>query len=98
VIHKFHPDALEEYREAVRFYEAARVGLGRRFDNEVRITIKRIVQNPTQWRIFEEDVRVCSVGVFPYQILYTVEPDHVLIVAVKHDKRHPDYWRYRRRP
>jgi len=43
----------------------------------------------------EDDVRRCLVRVFPYSILYTVEPDFILIVAVMHGKRQLGYRRYR---
>ena len=33
--------------------------------------------------------------VFPYGILYTIERDFVLIVAVMHLSREPEYWRHR---
>ena len=32
---------------------------------------------------------------FPYNILYAVEHDLILIVAVAHQKRRPRYWRAR---
>ena len=33
--------------------------------------------------------------VFPYQILYTIESDHVLIVAIARYSREPGYWQQR---
>jgi hypothetical protein len=32
---------------------------------------------------------------FPFSVYYRVLPDDLQILAVKHDKRHPDYWRDR---
>jgi len=29
---------------------------------------------------------------FPYSIIYTIEPDHIRILAVAHSKRKPEYW------
>jgi hypothetical protein len=34
---------------------------------------------------------------FPYGIYYTIEADTVVIWAVKHLRRDPDYWQVRRR-
>jgi len=76
---------------------ARRAVLGDRFASEIRSAIRRILETPQRWRadMLEEDVRRCVVRVFPYSVLYTIEPDFILIVAVMHHKRQPGYWRYR---
>jgi hypothetical protein len=33
--------------------------------------------------------------VFPYAVLYSIEDDYILIVAIAHGKRRPGYWRHR---
>jgi plasmid stabilization system protein ParE len=84
-----------EFEEAVRYYRARGRVLGDRFAAEVRFAIRRILETPERWRVLEEDVRRCLVRVFPYSVLYTIEPGFILIVAVMHGKRQPGYWRYR---
>ena len=93
--HVFHPDAAEEFAEGVRFYKKRERNLGKRFSREVRVTIQKIVETPKHWRVLEEDVRRCLVRVFPYLVLYTIEPDFILIIAVMHGKREPGYWKHR---
>ena len=97
MIHFFHPDAAVEFEEAVRYYQERGRTLGDRFAAEVRRTIGSILATPGRWRVLEDDVRRCLVRVFPYSVLYTIEPNSVLIVAVAHAKREPGYWRYRLR-
>ena len=58
-------------------------------------TIERILKAPTRWRIIEQNVRRCLAHTFPYSVLYTVEDDFVLILAVAHCAREPGYWRER---
>ncbi len=91
----FHPDALVEYEESARYYAGCQAGLETRFMAAVEHAIQQITSAPEQWRVFEDDVRRCLTHVFPYAILYTIEPDHILIVAVMHCHREPDYWRKR---
>ena len=91
----FHPEAALEFEEAVRFYKRRGRGLGARLASEVRATIRKVVENPDRWRVLEDDVRRCLVRVFPYSVLYTVEPEYVLIIAIMHGKREPGYWRKR---
>lgn len=91
----FHPEARLEYREAAVFYEARRSGLGAAFTLEVEAALERIIEAPDRWRVIEEDVRRCLTHTFPYGILYTIEAESILIVAVMHLRRRPGYWRSR---
>lgn len=95
---EFHPQALAEFEDAARYYDERHSGLGVRFYVSVEAALHRIAESPLQWPILEQDVHRCLTRVFPYAILYTVEPDFVLIVAVMHCHRKPDYWRERIRP
>jgi hypothetical protein len=54
-----------------------------------------IGSRPTRFRELEAGVRRYRVPLFPYSILYHVGEDQILILSVKHDRRSPDYWRYR---
>ena len=94
--HRFDPEALAEYEEAARYYAARRPGLDLRFIASIEAAIALICEAPERWRVFAgHDVRRGFARVFPYRILYNVEPDHVLILAVAHYSREPGYWRRR---
>lgn len=95
MIYKFHPDALAEYREAALWYSNRERELALRFTTSIEETIRRIVENPERWRVVEEDVRRCLTRIFPFAVLYTIEQDFILIVAVMHWSREPGYWRDR---
>lgn len=58
-------------------------------------TLDRIAEAPDRWRILEQDVRRCLVPVFPYVVLYSIESDYVLIIAIMHCSREPGYWNQR---
>ena len=92
---EFHPEALAEYEEAAQFYAEREPGLERGFVRAIEGAIQNIVETPARWRLLEEDVRRCLTRVFPYGILYTIEADHILIVAVMHCSREPGYWKHR---
>ncbi len=92
---EFHPEALEEYDAAGHYYAREQPGLDLRFLLCVEEAIELIMEDPLRWRPFDEDVRRCLTRIFPYGILYTIEPDYVLIVAVAHCSREPGYWRHR---
>lgn len=92
---EFHPEAIEEFRAAAEYYETQHDGLGSRYINAVEATVARIVEAPSSWRIVEDDIRRCLTKVFPYAVLYSIEEDYILIVAVMHSRREPGYWRDR---
>ena len=93
--YEFHPEALIEYEEAARYYAGCQEGLELRFIAAVEHAIQQILEAPDRWRILEEDIRRCLTRVFPYAVLYTIEADYVLIIAVMHCHCEPRYWRHR---
>lgn len=84
--------ARQELEDAVRFYELEYSGLGRRFKEEVRKAALRIAEYPKAWSIERGEVRKCLLHRFPYKLLYSLEKDHILVIAVAHHHRKPDYW------
>ena len=93
--YEFHPDALAEYEAAALYYAERDPAVAQRFVAAVEDAIDRILDSPTRWRVLDEDVRRCLTRVFPYGVLYTIEPEFVLVVAVMHCSREPGYWRRR---
>lgn len=95
MIFSFHPEAEEEFSQAIEYYENNEPGLGYDFSIEVHSAIQNIVNFPTAWPTIEEDMRRCLVKRFPYGIIYSIEHDAVSILAIMHLRRHPDYWKNR---
>ena len=91
----FHPEALAEYEAAAAYYAGHDQDLQLRFIDTIETAIDLILESPSRWRVIDEDVRRYVVRIFPYGILYTVEDDFVLIVAVMHFSREPGYWKDR---
>ena len=89
--------ASDEFREAVRWYEAPRPGLGSEFFNAVAATLSRIESNSEIGTSLSADgqTRRILVDRFPYQIVYRLRPAEIVIVAFAHLKRRPGYWRNR---
>ena len=93
--YEFHPDALAEYEDAALYYAECQRGLEIRFIAAVEHAIQQILDSPESWRVLEEDVRWHLTRIFPYAVLYTIENDYVLIIAVMHCHREPSYWQGR---
>jgi plasmid stabilization system protein ParE len=88
----FSKIAKQELDDAVRFYEMEFEGLGKRFRAEIKKAALRISEYPNAWSIEKDDIRKCLLHKFPYKLLYSIESDHIFIIAVAHQHRKPDYW------
>jgi toxin ParE2 len=86
--------AAAELDEAVAWYAAQEPGLERRFIDEMR-TAKRIAERPHAWRPLGDGVRRFRLGRFPYGLIYVVEAGEIVILAIAHLHRKPNYWRSR---
>ena len=88
----FHPNARDELREAVRYYEQARRGLGVEFAAEVQATIEQVTAQPLTGFPSEAGTRRRLLPRFPYSVIYLPEADRLRIVALMHHRRKPGYW------
>jgi toxin ParE1/3/4 len=91
----FHPEALAEYAEAVQYYAVQRSEIAQVFINAIEDAVYRIRESPTRYSTVEGEVRRCMTRKFPYGLLYSIEPDYILILAVMHCSREPGYWKKR---
>jgi plasmid stabilization system protein ParE len=91
----FHPAAKKELVDAVKYYNECGSGLGYIFMDEVETTIRRIMQHPKAWSKISKNARRCLTRRFPYGIIYQEVEKNILVIAVMHLKREPDYWKSR---
>ncbi|WP_199245880.1 type II toxin-antitoxin system RelE/ParE family toxin [[Phormidium] sp. ETS-05] len=92
----FHPEALTEYADAVQYYAEVSNDVAQTFINAIEDAVYRIRDSPNRYMAIDQDVRRCMTRKFPYAIIYTIEPDYILILAVMHCSQEPGYWKSRR--
>jgi plasmid stabilization system protein ParE len=93
--YSFHPQAQVEFEQAIEYYEDCQDGLGYEFAIEIHDTIQNIVNFPCTWPELQSGIRRCLARRFPYGVLYFMEQGDILILAVMHLHRSPDYWKSR---
>lgn len=91
----FHPEAEAEFLAAVRFYADKSADLGERFYQEICRVVSEIEAAPRRHGPWRHGTRRCRARRFPYTVVFAERADRLLVVAVAHGKRHPDYWRRR---
>lgn len=78
--------------EAAGFYEERVRGLGQEFLNEIEQALPGIREHPEISPKVLGDIRKRLLNRFPYALLFSEEPDAILIVAIAHLSRRPGYW------
>jgi plasmid stabilization system protein ParE len=61
----------------------------------MRQTVDEIVRRPTFNAQLVPGVYFQKADRFPYLVIYRIENDHVLIIAVAHERREFGYWQNR---
>lgn len=91
-----HEDADRELNDAADYYDSESPGLGALFLDQLDVGYQRILENPHASAEIDPDIRKLVLAKFPYSLIYEVDGDAVLILAVAHQRRRPHYWRERR--
>ncbi len=92
---EFLSEADEEFREAARYYESEAAGVGLSFITAVHKGVAEIVDLPLAAQVIRAGIRKKVLRHFPYNLFYAIEADTLVIVAVAHQRRRPNYWRVR---
>ena len=92
---QFHPAAEAEMIAAAAYYEAQQSDLGRRFLAAVQDAVNRISLNPRLYPVVEPKIFRCLTKTFPFGVLFREAPERIVIMAVMHLHRDPDYWKSR---
>jgi plasmid stabilization system protein ParE len=92
--YRFHSEARAEFRAAADWYRACS-DMAEPFVDAVELAVRRIRRLPrsyARWPGIEDEVRRCVLKQFPFVVVYSVEEDGILLLAVAHTSRRPTYW------
>ncbi len=88
----FLAPAQTELDEAVDWYNRQAAGLGRELLDELDRAVRRALAFPLSYPEVERGLRRCRLARFPYGVIYGVDGDNFVVVAVAHLHRRPRYW------
>ena len=91
------PEAERDIEEAIAWYDGKSEFLGDEFLRRVAVCIQSIERKPKMYRTIYRRLRRALVHTFPYQIIYEVESDEIVVYAVYHSARNPKGWKRRLR-
>ncbi len=84
--------AQREIDDAVAWYNEQAEGLGREFLDELDRAVRRAAAFPLSCSEIEPGLRRCLTARFPYGLIYGLDQDILVVVAVAHLHREPRYW------
>jgi plasmid stabilization system protein ParE len=88
-------EAEVEILEVVTFYQERSGDLAADFYKEFKRAREEIATFPEFWGLVGGGYRRKLMDRYPYGIIYKVEGEEILIVALAHTSRHPEYWKGR---
>ena len=92
---RFLSPAEQELDDTFEWYEDQMAGLGHEFLAEIDEAVHRITTWPEAHTILKGTLRRCLVRRFPYGVVYGIDEQTIVIVAIAHLHRKPFYWTHR---
>ena len=89
------PGAGRDFDESFDWYADRSVIAAERFANAVDAAMVRIADNSRTLAHVDRVHQECPVKRFPFRIIFRHLEDQIVIVAIAHAKRRPNYWQSR---
>jgi len=94
---RLHHDVGVEIEDAYRFYEKRDAALAERLLAEISRVRAFIEEHPRMYQRIDAKHRRAPLDVFPYSIVYREFQTEIIVFALAHESRKPNYWRHRDR-
>ncbi len=85
--------ARRHLNDGAAYYEGKEAGLSERFVRCLRQARLRLADHPRIGQHVERGVHRLLVSGFPHAVYYRPERGRVLVIAIVHSSRHPDFWK-----
>jgi toxin ParE1/3/4 len=92
---RFHPEAERELLDAGRWYAERSEVAAQAFALEIDRALTAIAEAPERWPLRPSGERRLTLSRFPYAVLYRMRAGEVIVVAIAHQRRRPEYWQRR---
>ena len=89
---RFLSVANREVDDAVQWYEARAEGLSWEFLDELDRAVRLVRRYPQAGIQIEPEIRQFLLTRFPYSIIYGIDQKTIVVIAVAHQRRKPNYW------
>ncbi len=91
-----HPAPIEEAEDAARWYRERSPLAATRFVAELNDVFAKILDAPYRWPRAARNTREVKLPCFPFLVIHRETNGAVLVLAIAHGRRRPNYWKDRR--
>ena len=92
---KFIAPARREFLKEVVYYNEQALGLGAALVHEVEEATARALTFPDSGSPGPAGTRLIVINKFPFSIVYRPDREGIVVFALAHHKRRPEYWESR---
>lgn len=80
-----------DLQQAKAWYKEQKIGLEKRFVNEVKKCLLRVQNNPKGYEVKYKNIRSAFTDIFPYAIHFFIDDEYkrIVIIAILHQNRNP---------
>jgi len=90
--YRYLAPARAELRSAAGYYHERSPRVAASFLVEIQAAIKQILAWPESAPVIRGEIRGKSLQRFPYKLIYRLDGDTLVILAVAHHRQRPEYW------
>ncbi len=81
-----------DFTESLKWYAERSIEAANDFDAEFNRAITQITADPERFPMCDARHRYFLLRRFPFRIIFRITNSEILVVAVAHSSRSPDYW------
>lgn len=93
---EFHEGAIGDVKTAVAWYRERSPRAAEEFIGELKRAVETIRKAPDRWPIGKKNTWRFQLWRFPFTVIYSDTESAIVVLAVAHGSRRPEYWALRR--
>ncbi|MBF0491284.1 MAG: type II toxin-antitoxin system RelE/ParE family toxin [Deltaproteobacteria bacterium] len=78
--------------QVAHYYAEQKLHLGEQFLDAIDSVLEFLVRNPKIGSKEKLNTRKWSLKRFPYKVIYAFDDKELVVAAIMHQSRNPDYW------
>jgi len=90
-----HDDARTEYIESYAWYYERGSHIAEAFDREIEHALEVLQKFPDRWPVYVGIWRRILLRRFPFGIVYGYMGKKIVVIAIMHTRRKPEFWKNR---